>query len=103
MSPVPAPPRPHPVLDPMLAAVVGLVAAGLVYVATGIATLFAFGAIYGGRGHPPLPGAPEWMYVVAFVVICPLLALAVGAFAARFVWRRGRARAGSIPALGSMR
>jgi hypothetical protein len=98
MNPAPSPPRPHPVLDPMLAAVVGGGVAIVTYVAAGVATLFAFGAIYGGRGHPPLPGAPEWMYVAAFVVVCPLLALAAGALAARFAWRRRRPGRAPMPA-----
>jgi hypothetical protein len=97
MSAAPAPPRPHPVLDPMLAAVAGIATALATYAAAGIGTLFAFGAIFPGRGHPPLPGAPEWMYVAAFLVACPLLALAAGALVARLVWRGRRPRHGGKP------
>jgi hypothetical protein len=61
------------------------------------------GAIYGWSGHPPLPGAPDWVYWTLFAVALPVLCLGVAGAVVHLVtrWlcrRRGaRQRGGERP------
>jgi hypothetical protein len=60
-----------------------VVAAALTYGLAVVAGLVVFGVFYPGSGHPPLPGAPEWMYVGLLYAVGPLLALGLAAWASR--------------------
>lgn len=80
-----------------LAAVVlaGVVATALSYLALAWGGLVALSRTFEGSGHPPLPAAPDWLYVLVFLVVAPLGALAVGVFAARAANRAlAKAKAG---------
>lgn len=71
---------------------VAVVAAAATYVTFAMATLGLFSWLYEGSGHPPLPNAPEWLWIATFAVAGPLLSLALGAAAAGFLRRRFRRR-----------
>jgi len=80
----------------VLAVVVGgscfVILACALYAASGFGTLLVFSWFYEGRGHPPLPGAPNWLYIAAYFVVLPILCLGaagrVGWVLARTVWKR---------------
>ena len=61
-----------------------LVALATLLVAAALWALLAYfssrplGAFYGWSGHPPVPAAPQWVYVTLFLVVLPVLSLALG-------------------------
>jgi hypothetical protein len=59
--------------------------------ATGL--LFLFASLFPPSGHPPLPAAPSGWYTLGFLVLCPLLALALALGAVCLVRRQWRRRA----------
>ena len=76
--------RPWPVL---LGVLLGLIVAAAMYIALAWLGLITLSLFFEGRGHPPLPSAPNWLYVTIFFVAGPLLALIAGVTAGRWVFR----------------
>lgn len=52
-----------------------LVTAALTYGLVVVTGLLTFAQFYPGSGHPPLPGAPDWMYATLLYGACPALGL----------------------------
>lgn len=53
-----------------------LVMAVLSWAALGYLASAPLGAIYGWSGHPAVPAAPSWVYIMVYAVALPLLCLA---------------------------
>lgn len=70
--------------------IVSLLVAGGAYVGLAMGLLVLFASHFPPSGHPPLPAAPSGWYTFGFLVLCPLLALALSVVAVRFVRRKWR-------------
>ena len=55
-----------------------LLVAAVTWAALGYLALGAMYHFSGGSGHPPLPSAPNSVYVAVFVVALPLVGIATG-------------------------
>jgi hypothetical protein len=75
-----------------LAAFVLVVAVGL-YIVLASGTLYVFASLFQPRGHPPLPDAPDGYYQIAFIGICPLVALGLSLWLVISVRAKARQRA----------
>jgi hypothetical protein len=75
-----------------LGALTLLLAAGS-YVVLASGTLYLFASLFQPSGHPPLPDAPDGYYPIAFIGICPLVALGSSLWLVLSVRAKARARA----------
>lgn len=70
-----------------------LVLAVLGWAVLGYLASAPLGAIYGWSGHPAIPAAPSWVYILVYAVVLPLLCLAGGWKMTRWTenrWGKGR-------------
>lgn len=67
---------------------IGLVTPILSYVALAWLGLIIISLSFEGSGHPPLPNAPDWLYVLVFVVVAPVITISIGIMCAMFSQRK---------------
>lgn len=67
----------------------GLIVAAIVWVVLGYVATLPLGAVYGWGGHPAIPAAPMWVYVVLYLVVLPVISLIIGWMAVRRIGGRG--------------
>jgi hypothetical protein len=61
-----------------LVALATLLVAAALWVVLAYFSSGPLGALYGWSGHPSVPAAPKWVYVTLFLVVLPILSLALG-------------------------
>ena len=81
----------------LLAVLFGLLVLALALVVQTVAAYAAFVLIFPGQRHPPMPGAPDWLYVTAFFIPVPLITLAAAIWSGRRLCRHLR----RSPAMGA--
>ncbi len=59
------------------------------YVCACLVSYIVLSFVFEGSGHPPMPGAPDWLYVGVFFVVLPLVALGFAAYTFRRVCLAG--------------
>ena len=76
----------------ILAAASTLVLGAVLWTAAAYLLTAPLGAIYGWSGHPPLPGAPTWVWVLLYLVLLPMSSLTVAWCVVRALLRAGARR-----------
>jgi hypothetical protein len=77
--------------------------AAVLWAVGGLYATAPLGMVYGWSGHPPLPPAPTWVWVTLYVVVLPLLSLALAWWVVRGAerlagrWSAWRAAGGPVP------